>query len=386
MALNNGPKYSWDNPNPNPGDMNSGVGDGSTPNYVGTVPPPAQAPVPPPVGVTPRTTQPVGQAVYGATPGASSPYPASLGEWGNFNGNPEDPAAIKAYVSMLAGQQGVDPLISGQQDYLAGRIADTGGLTPGNEGYWQNRTLAGNWTRPEGPSSTQPSTADLMGVLNGIFGAGVPGAKTPSQTNPTLTSFLNGILSDPSSVFNKGLVNSEVMNARDQLEGQKNTQTQSLEAQLAQRGLAGSGAETTGLEELTSQLNNQFGNAVTSIYKNAGDQANNELSSVIAAATGLAPADANNLISQYEAATSRGVGTGNVLNQGQSTANSLLLGLGNLGLQSQGQSIGAQEFMDTFGLNQEQLANQIAQGNDSQLIDLLKTYLSGANSSAGGFQ
>jgi hypothetical protein len=349
-------------------------------------------------------TNKVAAQIAGMQPGATNNTPTFTGPsaggganpWTSYSGNPNDPTQIDNYVKWLMSQPGEDPAVAGDEAYLDQRIAQTGGLTQDNMGYWNGRTKAGVYTAPEAGGSTsstgQPGGQDIMSLLQSIFSQGT-GGKTPSQTNPQLTSYLSGILQNPSSTFNQGLVNTEVMNARDQLEQGKQTGTQSLEAQLAARGLAGSGPETSGLEGLTAQLQNQFGNQVTDIYGKAGDQANSQLASAIAAATGLSEADATNLLSQYEATTQRGVGAAGALNSANQTGLgyaqldlSKLLGEGSLGLQSNAQDIGLQEFLDTFGLQQQQQSSTQQHTQNQDLLAWIEANFPGAQLAAQGYQ
>lgn len=381
------------NPDANlqPGDPGYAGGTGSAAN----MPPPATGAAPPPLPNPydpSRSTQPGPQAQQplAGQPTPQSPYPTDFTGWANYSGNPSDPNAINAFVQWLASQQGEDPSVASQEDYLASRIAQTGGLTEGNEGYWENRTKAGNWTAPEGPGASATSfpgltSQQLLDEMNKIFTTGAANSPTASQANPNLLNYLNKILQDPSSLLDTGLINKEVMNARDQEEQNRNVNTQSLEAQLASRGIAGSGAEGTGLENLTAQLANIFGQNVTQINTNAAAQAEDQLKNAVTSATGLSEADAQNLIQQYEATTQRAGTVAGAQTNTESALANFLLGEGNLATQNNAQSIGAQEFADTFGLQQEEQAFQQGQITSDQLLQWLKDHFSGVQTSAGGF-
>ena len=380
----NGPSQNLDYSDPNNPTVN-------TPGYSPNIPQPALGATPSPLPNPYDTTMPVGTPAVQPLPGAqtaapTSQYPTDFTGWANYSGNPSDPNAIKAFVDWMASQPGEDPLVASQEDYLASRIAQTGGLNEGNEGYWENRTKAGNYTAPEtGATNGSGSTGDLSSILSQIFGPGASNSPIPSQEDPTLKAYLDKAIGDPSSLLDTGLINSEVMNARDQEEQNRNVNTQALESQLASRGIAGGGAEGTGEENLTAQLANIFGQNVTTINTNAAAQAEDQLKNAVSSATGLSEADAQNLISQYEATTGRAGTVTGAENSADSILNSFLLGEGNLSTQNNAQSIGAQEFADTFGMNQELQAFQQGQITSDQLLQWLKDNYSGVQTSAGGF-
>lgn len=84
--------------------------------------------------------------------------------------NPTDPQAEAAYVQYLSQQPGADPTLATDPNYWIGKINETGGLTQGNIGYWNNRSLAGAGDSGGG------------GGLNGALGGALSGYSDFAKT------------------------------------------------------------------------------------------------------------------------------------------------------------------------------------------------------------
>lgn len=197
-------------------------------------------------------------------------------------------------------------------------------------------------------SSGNPFAADVMKALTGMF---------------------------PNGAFNQDVVNRRVDNQRDVLNRNRISQGKSNAAQLASRGLIGSGPEQSASTNLESRLGDQFNSAVNDIYANEGQAADQRMMSALQTAAGLTSTQAQQMIDTFRANTERqGVGYQHELGLGN-------LALGNMQAQnSYNLGLGSQ------GLDRDRLLYDIEHGDTQSLIDLIAQLYQGAGTSAGGHQ
>lgn len=97
----------------------------------------------------------------------------------NYQGNPTDPSAVAQYVQYLSQQPGADPTLASDPNYWIGKITDTGGLTSGNVGYWNNRSMAGAGNSGGGGGGGLNSA--LPGALEGFSQFSQTGGYSPQD-------------------------------------------------------------------------------------------------------------------------------------------------------------------------------------------------------------
>lgn len=157
-------------------------------------PQPAPIPLPSPTApAAPAATADPGNGTTWA-PGASQPTGAPAGQvWdptmANFVNNPAaaaptGDAAIRAYISQLAGMPGADPSLSNDPDYWVKAINSRGGLTDSNKQYWQDASV--------GPTAFF-NNPNREGAQTASGGGGT--AAAGSGNNSQLSSLLMQLLS-----------------------------------------------------------------------------------------------------------------------------------------------------------------------------------------------
>lgn len=111
----------------------------------------------PPTGATTGPNTPMAPT----DPNTSGSFPTTAQGWQSYSGDPHDPKAIAAYVQWLSQQPGADPSLASDPNYWIGKIS-TDGLTSGNVGYWNTRSMAGagNNFGSLATGFTQPFTGD----------------------------------------------------------------------------------------------------------------------------------------------------------------------------------------------------------------------------------
>lgn len=184
------------------------------------------------------------------------------------------------------------------------------------------------------------------------------------------------LMSKLQSIINgQGLVdptNQRLIAARDAQAGAQQAMKADLRAALAERGMASEpgtpqGSEGLGLERIAYQLAPTFANAVTDIETHAMDTQNSNVLQALSLATGLDAQQANTLLSAVTAGTNR-----------QSA-------LADIALRTLDQNRQWQQFLAQFGLDRDQVAAQIQQGNMTVVIALINAFTQAAAVSAGGF-
>jgi hypothetical protein len=143
---------------------------------------------------------------------------------------------------------------------------------------------------PTGPAAPPPAPTPLSGGMT---------SQTASQS---LQQQLQQILGNPAG-FNQGVVDSRVESARENVDRFRNSQLDTMMAQLAERGLVGSGGEFEGRANLEEQLAGIFGTSLRDIYADASQAGDDQVVELISLATGLSVEEAKRAVEMYAAQT-----------------------------------------------------------------------------------
>lgn len=202
-----------------------------------------------------------------------------------------------------------------------------------------------------GPGSALGShSGSLQGALAGLLGPGGPGGAPGGAgggSQGDLWPYIQDILGGG---FNANRVDQLASAAQDRL-GRFKTQTLAEDrAILADRGLAGSGAEVSALTNLDAQLGGEFSSILREIMADEGSQSSNRIIAALGSGTDLST-------NELRSAVQRELGLGQ-LGLGYYTADQdYSLGIGNL------------------GLGRDQLANAIRQGDMGSIIAILQVLM-----------
>lgn len=339
-------------------------------------------------------------------------------------GRTSDQNAILAQIAQWASMPGADPSLASDPMYWYGAITSKGGLGQDNLKYWQDASVGPSaffnnpnregssggstgGTNP-GASATSGNFGSLLSQLQSMFGApnSTPSsAVAPNGAGMDLTAGLNQVGQTPfdkqmdaslsdllthggaspygrtieatlSDLISRGGVTpnmtAQLTQARDANAGAMAGQTADARAELAARGLgsphgAGQGPETTAIGRISQSLAPGYASAVTDINNHAIDVANSSVMSALTMATGMSEADATSILNT--------VGTGTA----RQTA------LANIALKSLEDNMQWNEFLANFGLQKDQIAEQLQQGRLAALTPLLNLFLLMSGQSAQGF-
>lgn len=285
-------------------------------------------------------------------------------------------------------------------------------LTP-NGWTWTTRTpetggggAGGTSTAGGGAAGSGQDFNSLLKSLQSTFGAG-PTISTvsPTTTGLPLSPFLNQVGQTPFDDLMNGalgdllshggaspygrtieatlndLIHSggmmpntkaQLSSARDASAGAMSGQLADARAALAARGLASprgasQGAEATAIGRISQNIAPTYAQAVTDINSHAIDVANTSVMQALSMATGLSESDATTILNT--------VGTGTA----RQTA------LANIALKTLEDNMQWNEFLANFGLQKDQIAEQLAQGRINSLVPLLSLFLQMSGQAAGGY-
>jgi hypothetical protein len=177
-------------------------------------------------------------------------------------------------------------------------------------------------------------------------------------------------------IINEGGLKTDVtqglIGARESAGNAQQAMLRDARAGLADSGLVNEpgiaqGAETGALTGIAERIAPSYAQAVRDVYTHATDVANASVLSSLQMATGLSENEANNILNTIGAGTTR------------QTA------LANIALGVLDRNIEWNKFLAQYGLDQAKLANDIQNGNMAQVIELLKLFLGGAGTAAGGY-
>lgn len=229
-----------------------------------------------------------------------------------------------------------------------------------------------DFDNPNGPAGwgwQDTSNPGAMG-LGATPGAGGPqgGSSGPVDIKAELAKLF------PGGLFNQDVVNRRTENAAEALGRQRKSRVASNRAELADRGLIGSGPEHSAMDSMEDDLYNQYTNAVSGIYADESQNADARMMQAMGLYSDLDQADLDRMVDwftaqtgRYGAETDRTLGLGNLALGNTRAANDYNLGLGQ------------------FGLDRDRLLADIDAGDMDRYIKLLELLLSGAGVSAGGY-
>lgn len=254
----------------------------------------------------------------------------------------------------------------------------------------------GQWVPKDHPMAALagPQAATATQGAQGSVPTQPGGGQAPGAFQPVYDMISN--LLQTNGGFNQGLVDQRLGAARDTLERQRSAESDTLSAQLAERGLLGSGAESESLGLMGERLGTQYGQQVSDIYNEEFDRADTRMLEALALGAGLSKADADRLVSQfiadtgrmqagtqqYSAETDRTVGLAGVdaTNRATDVRERLglseidlnrMLGLGGLDLERMGLEQNYNLGMGQLGLGQNRLGLDSRIADDNTLLGLL---------------
>lgn len=341
-------------------------------------------------------------------------------------GRTSDDGAILAQIGIWAKMPGADPSLAADPNYWLGRIKTLGGLGQDNLQFWQDASVGDsaffrNPNRESGGSTSttttsgtaagtaaNPNTASLLAQIQALLtapnttashnpapnGAGLPLDPVLNQIgqtpfDQTMDASLEDLLTHGgSSPFGRTIeatlsdliarggitpnTTAQLTQARDANAGAMQGQTADARAALAARGLASphgspQGAETSAIGRISQSLAPSYASAVTDINTHAMDVSNQNVMGALTMATGLSQSDATTILNA--------VGTGTA----RQTA------LANIALKTLEDNMQWNEFLANFGLQKDQVTEELAQGRIASLVPLLSLFLQMSGASAQGF-
>jgi hypothetical protein len=216
--------------------------------------------------------------------------------------------------------------------------------------------------------------APAMGQFGGSGGSASSSSTSgPSKGFGDLSKVLSGLF--PGGLFNQDVVNRRTENAAENLHRFQTRQSANDRAQLAERGLLGSGAEQTAQDRLSSNIADQYSGAVSGIYANESENADSRMMQALQMATGMTEQDAQNAIDWFNASTNR-----------ENVGNQFALGQGNLAL-------GNSRALNDYDLGRrgidfsyDQLNSQLDNMSIDQILEVLKQRGYGSEISSKGYQ
>lgn len=258
--------------------------------------------------------------------------------------------------------------------------------------------------------------ANAMGLGQFQMGGGGP----TTQFGRGMQGHLQGLL-QRGGELDRGVVNQRLETAREGLDRQRAAQTSQLEAQLADRGLLGGGAEVEALQGLERDLAEQYAGSYRDILSAEQEAANQRYAQALGMGTGWADQQAKNLLGSFGTGVSQagletnpamqamqtglgfagletnpaiqalGFANQSAMQQPQNMLNALAQGtnrqnvLSQIALQSLAQDQDFAKFLAQFGLEREKTLEDMRMGRMSPLIGMLNTLLSAGGQAAKGF-
>lgn len=214
----------------------------------------------------------------------------------------------------------------------------------------------------------------------------------------------------PNGMFNQSLVDNRVSSATDALERGRKSRLATNRAAMAERGILNS-QDSPAMNRMDESLYDSFAGTVRDIYGDESANADSRMMTALTTAAGLTSEQARQVIDRYRADTERtNVGNQFTLGKGQlelghkNAGITRELGLGNIGLGYRNAGINemlgkgqlalgnlnaANNYnlgLGQLGLGQQELVQRAQQGDTTALIDLLKLYMGGAQSTQSGYK
>lgn len=398
---------------PDPNDPSHGAEPGGVagPRSEGTPQPPTQAPAPPPV-----------QYNQGSTVGLDT---------GKFN----DPNKHDFKYDVMRTLSKYDPRKGFSGDVLTdlntlgyGDFYSSGGdrlslknaknakdAADFNDQDWIYAFDANNdatkWNFGGGGSYQEPSLPEGNAKALGIpgyqpapnYGGGGGGGTTTYTSRPsfdanTLKEALAGLF--PNGAFNQNTVNRNVDNIRGGIEKARKSRLATNQALLAERGLIGSGPESSAYQNMDEDLFNAEVSGINDAYSHEYDQASSRMMQALQIAAGMTAEEARNAVDWFNAQTGRqtsdnnyNLGLGQLANQNRQTDLGFLnsdrdftLGRGNLALANSRNANDYNLALGRLGLDRDALQYQLQNQDVDRLIQIVNQLYGGAQASAGGYR
>jgi hypothetical protein len=226
------------------------------------------------------------------------------------------------------------------------------------------------------------------------------GANASTNVNASSSSVpsMNDVASQlaklfPNGAFNQGLVNSRVSSANDAIERARKSRMATNKATLADRGILEQAAPT--MNRMDEDLFDMQAGAVRDIHADESRAADSRMMQALTTAAGLTTDQAKLVIDRFRAENDNKLGMGRLnldteLGRGElalGNRNSGIterLGLGNLALGNLNAVNDYNLGLGNLTLGGDRLNADIERGDSQDLIDLLRIYMGGAQTTTGG--
>jgi hypothetical protein len=244
------------------------------------------------------------------------------------------------------------------------------------------------------PWSMFGGSGGFPGAGMGMSGASGGGASSsgpaPSKSPYDIKAELAKLF--PDGLFNKDVVSRRSQNAADELGRFRKSRVASNQAQLAERGLIGSGPEASMYNKVDTDIADLFGNAVSGIYADESENADQRMMQALGLASGLEQSEAQNAIDWFQAQSDDRLGQGQLglgwgnLGLGHRRAGiDEMLGKGNLALGNMNAVNDYNLSLGRLGLDRDLGMAGLDNSSIDQYIQLLQLLMQGAGQSAGGY-
>mgnify|MGYP000887062562 FL=1 len=275
-------------------------------------------------------------------------------------------------------------------DYAAGKPGSKNYDDP----YWFMRATGLYEDGREGPAQNTSSmgSTDLSSALAQIMASVKSSAPQYNTQFPSTTLASSDIMSrlndlmNKGGAFNKDLVNNQIESARENLEASRTGQMDQIAAELADRGLIGSGENINALTRMGTELGKTNATNVRDIYSNEMKNASDRYAQALSLATGMSIEDAKNAVAMAGIQSSANVAYSDQalrreLGLGQLNLDTML-GLGNLDVARFNAQTGRNNSEYNYDLGLGGLSNQ----SDSNQVDILRILSEIFKNSQGGYQ
>ena len=209
----------------------------------------------------------------------------------------------------------------------------------------------------------------------------------PSDVTEQSQSALGSVLSGGANIgsfVDEDVAAANTRTFRENIDRQRRSQTNQLEARLAGRGLIGSGAQTTGLQGIERDIAEIFGASQRGIATDELTRARGSFENAVGLGESGRQFDIGargNLLGQAQGAAAQDLPSLLAATQQGTDRQGLLSGIA-LTLQQNSQR--AAEFAAQFGLDREQLLEQMQRMDIGQLQSLIQNFFGGAGTAQRG--
>lgn len=202
-----------------------------------------------------------------------------------------------------------------------------------------------------------PSPDGGLQAAPGVAANGAPTNTTSKTQTQKLRDTLQGLM-DSGGGFNQGIVDRRTNGAMDKMQKALKSRQASDRAMLASRGTLGSGPELTAMNRAGEGEQANLDQAVSDIYGNESQAADNRMMQALQISAGMSAAEASQALEWFKAQSQDKYNTGNLALGNKNSDQSYALGQGNLAL---GQQNSAQDY--ALGQGNLALGNQNASNN-----------------------